>query len=117
MRSTVDVEQLRGVDVGVPLRRGQLNVPEQLLDRAQIGAALQQVRGEGMPERVRADAEARAAGRDVACDEALHAAPREPCAARGDEQRIAAALAFGRDDRRSKHRPIREPGSQRLLGG
>ena len=34
--------------VGVNLRRGDVGVTEQLLDNAQVGAILQQVRGEGM---------------------------------------------------------------------
>jgi hypothetical protein len=42
----IDSEQLRGVHVGVALSRGQLQVSKQLLDGAQIGAALQEVRGE-----------------------------------------------------------------------
>ena len=37
MRFPIDVEQLRGVHVGVALSGRQLHVPEQLLDGAQIG--------------------------------------------------------------------------------
>ena len=37
-------EELRRVDVRISLRRGEARVAEQLLNRAQIGAALQQVR-------------------------------------------------------------------------
>ena len=61
MRFFVDVHQLRDIDVGIALGRGQLDVAEQFLDGAQIGARLQQVRRERMPQRVRADAEAQAA--------------------------------------------------------
>src|SRR5690348_18183814 len=56
----IHVEQLRGVHVRVPLRRRELHVSKQLLDRAKVGAALEQVRCERVPQRVRADAEARA---------------------------------------------------------
>ena len=63
MRLPIHLEQLRGVDVRVALRRRQLHVPEQLLNRAQVGAALQQVRRERVAQRVRTDAEARAAVR------------------------------------------------------
>ena len=44
MRFAVDVDQLRGVDMSIPLRRAEPRVPEQFLDRAQVGAALQQMR-------------------------------------------------------------------------
>jgi hypothetical protein len=37
-------EQLRGVDVRIPLRRGKAGVAEQLLNRTQVGATLQQMR-------------------------------------------------------------------------
>ena len=42
-----------GGDVGVDLRGGDAAVPEHLLDGAQVGAALQQVGGEGMAQRMR----------------------------------------------------------------
>ena len=90
MRLAIDVEQLRGVHVRVALRRRQLHVPEQLLDRAQVGASLEQVRGEGVSQRVRADAESRAARRDVARDETLHASPGEAGAAEVEEERLSA---------------------------
>lgn len=41
-------------DVGIDLGGGQAAVPEDFLHRAQIGSAVQQVRGRRMPERVRA---------------------------------------------------------------
>ena len=40
VRLPVHLEQLRGVDVRVALRRAEPRVAEQLLDRAQVGAAL-----------------------------------------------------------------------------
>ena len=76
MGLSIDVQQLRRVHVGVSLRRRQLNVPEQLLDRAQVGASLQQMRGERVAQRVRADAKACAARRDVAPNETLDARVR-----------------------------------------
>jgi hypothetical protein len=42
-------------DVGVDHGRGQIVVPEQLLNGADVGAALEQVRGEGMAKGVGAD--------------------------------------------------------------
>jgi len=41
----VNVEKLRRIHVCVTLRRAETRVSEQFLDRAQIGAPLQQVRG------------------------------------------------------------------------
>ena len=57
-------------------------VAEQFLDRAQVGAALEQVRGKRVPQRVRADAEARAAQRDVAAHQPMHAARRSAASPR-----------------------------------
>ncbi len=37
-------EQLRCVDVRISLRRGEAGVAEQLLNRTQVGASLQQMR-------------------------------------------------------------------------
>ena len=48
-------------------------MPEKFLDGAKIGAALEQVRGERVPQGVRADPEPRAAQADVARDQPLHA--------------------------------------------
>ena len=40
-------------DVGVDRRRRDVGVAEQHLHRAQVGAVVEQVRGEGMAQRVR----------------------------------------------------------------
>src|SRR4051794_593869 len=42
-------------DVGVALGRGERRVPQDLLDRAQVGPALDEVRGGAVAERVRRD--------------------------------------------------------------
>src|SRR5262249_33737556 len=42
--------------VGVQLGRREVGVPEHLLDGSQVGASLQQMRREGMPEEMRVDA-------------------------------------------------------------
>src|SRR5947207_14521424 len=89
MRFAIHVEQLRGVDVRVALRRADARVAEKLLNGAQIGAALQQVRRERMPQRVRTDPRARAARGDVTPHEAIDAAHGEPRAAVVHKQRIA----------------------------
>ena len=56
VRLPIHIQQLCSVDVRVALRRAEARVAEQLLDDAQVGAALQQVRREGVPQRVRTDA-------------------------------------------------------------
>ena len=53
MTVVVDAAEAARVDVAVDLRRRERGVPEQLLDRAQVGAALEQVRGVRVPEPVR----------------------------------------------------------------
>ena len=53
MRLSVNLYQVRGVDVGVALCGAELRVAEQFLDAAHIRAALQQVRGKRVPQRVR----------------------------------------------------------------
>src|SRR5438094_6872600 len=53
MRAVVDAPQPLRVDVAVDLGGRKRAVPEQLLDRAQVGAALEQVRGERVSEAMR----------------------------------------------------------------
>ena len=91
MRAAVGILELRQVHVRVALRGGQLHVAEQLLDGPQVGAVLQQVRRERVPQRVRADAEARAAPGHVA---------RAPAAARCGRSAVSRARS-GTPDRRT----------------
>src|SRR5690606_27607492 len=53
MRPVIDVEQPRAVDAGIDLRRRQAGVAQQFLDRAQVAAIGEQMRGEGMAQGVR----------------------------------------------------------------
>src|SRR5579885_152022 len=48
----VDLAKALRVDVAIHLRRRQRRVAEQLLDRAQVGAALEQMRRERVPQAV-----------------------------------------------------------------
>src|SRR5689334_243467 len=64
-------------------------MPEQLLDGAQVGAALQEMRCERMPERMRTDAALGGEAIDVLPEQAIDAPPGQPRAAIVDEQRIA----------------------------
>src|SRR5215210_6649341 len=83
MGAVVDAAQALAVDVAVHLRRRERAVAEQLLDRTQVGAALEEVRRERVPEPVRMSerpaqrrrVEATAAHRE---EERVLRAPREP---------------------------------------
>ena len=107
----VHLEQLRGVDMRVALRGAEARMAEQFLDRPQVGAALQQMRGEGMPQGVRADAEPRAARRDIAPHEPVDAANGEAPAAIVDEQRFVRrrARVRGVRSRRARSRASAPP--------
>lgn len=59
-----DLGQAVGGDVGVDLGRGDVGVAQQGLDDAQVGAALQQVGGEGVAQDMGADPGRVDAGRD-----------------------------------------------------
>src|SRR5437899_2348100 len=96
MTLPVDLEQLRGIDVRIALRRAQARVAEQLLNRPQVGAALQEMRRERVAQGVGADAQARAACGDMAPHQAVDAPHAQPPAAVVHEQRLIsdAASAF-----------------------
>ena len=53
MGAAIGLDQAFGVDFGVDLCGRQRGVAEQFLDRAQIAAAREKVRGEGMPQGMR----------------------------------------------------------------
>src|SRR5262245_17293486 len=93
VRLSVHVDELCGVDVCVALRRAQARVTEQLLNGAQVGAALQQMRGKRMTKRMRTDAQAAAAQRHIAPHQAVYAPAAQARAAIVDEQRIAARVS------------------------
>src|ERR1019366_7769353 len=78
MRFLIHLEQLRGVHMRVALGGAEARVAEQLLDGAQVGAALEEMRRERVTQGVRTDAEPRAARRDVAPYETVHAPDGEP---------------------------------------
>jgi hypothetical protein len=49
----VNLLESRFIDVRIHLRRGHVNVSEEFLDDAEVGAAGKQVRGEAVAKRVR----------------------------------------------------------------
>src|SRR6185503_15207754 len=77
VRAVVDAAQAAGVDVAVDLGRRQRRVAEQLLDRAQVGAALEEVRRVRVAEAVRV-------GKEPA-----EGARVEPATACGEKHRVA----------------------------
>ena len=79
MGVVVDLAQPFGIDVAVHLGSRERRMAEQFLDRAQVGAALQQVRGEGMSQTVRMG------------DEAAQRRGVEPVPARREEERVLRA--------------------------
>ena len=87
MGEVIDLPETFRVDMAVDLRGRERRVAEQLLDRAQVGAALEQVRRERVPQAVgvgdepaeRAGVEAAAAGREK---EGVVRAPGELAAVR-----------------------------------
>src|SRR5512141_2025324 len=95
MAFLVNREQLLEVDVGVLLCRGQARVSKELLDDAQIGAAAEEVRSEGMAERVGTDLAGHGGPADVLADHPLDGPRRQPAAAIIEKERLAAVPALG----------------------
>ena len=52
MGVAIYIQQARGIDVRIDLRRGQAGVTQQLLERSQVGAARQQMGRKAVSERV-----------------------------------------------------------------
>lgn len=74
----IDLDELRCVHMGVALRGAQSRVAEQLLNRAKVRTALQQVCRKRMPQCVGTDAELGAALRHVPAQKPIDAAPGQP---------------------------------------
>ena len=86
----VHLAQILAIDVRVNLGRGNIDVPEHFLDRAQVGAALQQMCGEGMAEGMRRHVLRDAGALDVSAENlpSAHSGERQP--ARVEEQNALA---------------------------
>src|SRR4051812_7315253 len=76
----VDDPEPRLEDVRVDLGRGEIRVPEHHLDQAQVRSALEQVRGEGMPQHVRAEISRHARLRAVRLEDLPEADARQRAA-------------------------------------
>src|SRR5438093_250277 len=93
MRGFVRLQEPGGADMGVALRGREPAVAEQLLDHPEVGAVVEQVRGERVAQRVRAHAARDAGGADRAPDDRMDRAHAEPPAPMVDEDRPAAGGA------------------------
>src|SRR5205807_2385143 len=89
VRLVVAVAQAVGGHVGVNLRGAQAAVAEQLLHAADVGPAVEQVRGEAVPQAVRAGARVEARLGQVLGQLAADAARRQPRAVLVEEQGVA----------------------------
>src|SRR6185437_12896349 len=81
MRVEVDVSQALGRQVRVDLGGADVGVSEHLLQRAQVTAAREQVRGERVAQRVRAHALLQARAPGVALDDLVEPLARQSSAA------------------------------------
>ena len=93
--------------VRVDLRRGQALVPEQLLDDAQVRPAVEEVRGERVPQRVRRDALGQPGAPAQAIDPVAEAADTERRALVVEEDRVGLGLAGPDAARRARGEPRR----------
>src|SRR3954462_13268435 len=89
MRVLVGLDEALARDVRVALGGGERSVPEQFLNPAQIGAHVEQVRREAVPERVRVYVPLRPAGEGVRPEKPRDAPRGEAAPAAIQEQRIA----------------------------
>src|SRR5215472_15599867 len=89
----VDGPKPGAIDVRVDLRGGQIGVPEHLLNRPQVGAPFDEVRGERMAQLVRRRQSAQAGFERVALQQLPKSLAGEWPSAIGDEKgaRVAAA--------------------------
>ena len=84
MGGVVDGAQPLSADVSVALGGGQIGVTQQLLHRPQVGAPVEQVRGERVAQGVGVGGSGR-----TAVEDAPHVAGREAVAPPVEEQRVA----------------------------
>src|SRR4029450_2233221 len=87
----VSLEQVLAIDLGIALRGREAGMAEEFLDGAEIGAGAQQMRGEGMAQRMRRRRLGQAECCPGACDPELDDAGRKFLAAEADEKGVAGA--------------------------
>ena len=89
MEGAVQAEHARGLHMGVYFRGHDVAVSEQNLDRAQVGAAFEQMGGEGMAQGVGGNRACDACLERVAPDQFPHALPAQGAARAVQENRAA----------------------------
>src|SRR5215213_4593825 len=77
MRLVVDLDQLLHRNMCIDLRGGEPRMTQQFLDVAQVCAAVEQVRGKGMTQRVGTDVVHAGADANVFLNHAAHRASRD----------------------------------------
>ena len=97
MRRVIDRKQTVGLDRGIALRRRQTGVAEQLLDRAQVAAAAQEMSRKTVPQRVRRRTFGEAEQAAQRLHLPLHLARAESIAAGADEERAVAGKRIRTD--------------------
>ena len=106
MRFLVRRLEIARADVRVDLRRDEAFVAEEFLHAADVGAAVEQMRGEAVAERVGRSPLVEAGFAEVFFQHPGHAARRQPRAEFvGEDRRLAARRHLRRE------RALREPGS------
>ncbi len=112
----VDRGEALGAHVRVHLGSAEAGVAENLLHRAQVGPAVEQVSGRAVPERVRAGGAAAGQVDEQARDERVDGTGRDPPASRADEQPGVVALVVSAGCREQCRSAAVEVGAQRPLG-
>ena len=88
VRVLVDPKQAVFRGVGIDLGRGERNVPEQLFYREQIGSCFQQMRREGVSQRMSGESPRTGGDIEAGAYRGLDGAPREASTACIHEQRV-----------------------------
>ena len=92
MRLVVNLDQLLHRNMSVDLRRREPRMAQQLLNVAQVGAAVEQVRSKRMPQRVRTDVVHAGADANVLLNHPAHRASRDSRSLVVQKQRFIVAL-------------------------
>ena len=105
----VDRHQSVDAHVGVALRRREARVAEELLDRPQVGAGVEEVRRAAVAERVRVEIRAIGSEGAVAADDVLDLACRQRRAVPAEEESARVLCAFAlASHRRPRGEPLDE---------
>src|SRR6185295_15780240 len=96
MSLVVDLHQFVDRYVSVNLCGRQASVPQQFLNRAQIGSSGQQVSRNGVAQRMRTDVVSKSALKNILVDQPANRTSRDPGSLIIEQQRFRVALVLGR---------------------